>query len=202
VTIFQQPGRGDLDRAVVVVSGLPRAGTSLMMQMLHAGGLPIVTDGMRQPDESNPRGYFELDAVKDIERTADWTWLEGARGRAVKITSPLLRYLPDRLDYRVILMIRDVDEVLLSQEHMLARAGRPAAEHESAALRPHYEAHLVEVRRMLQQRRCFAAIEVQHADVLRDPRGAAARVAGFLALDLQLDRMASVVDASLYRSRC
>jgi hypothetical protein len=98
-------------------------------------------------------------------------------------------------------MVRDLDEVLLSQERMLARAGSPAAEKESTALRPHYESHLVEVRRMLQQRRCFDAIEVEHAEVLRDPRAVSARVAGFLGLDLHLDSMAAAVDEALYRSR-
>ena len=201
MTPEQQPAREDRNRAVAIVSGLPRSGTSLMMQMLHAGGLPLVTDGVRPADESNPRGYFELEAVKGLEHTTDWTWLEGARGRAIKITSPLLRYLPDGLDYRVILMVRDLDEVLLSQERMLARAGTPAAQNESTGLRPHCEAHLVEVRRLLRQRRGFDAIEVQHSDVLRDPRAVSARVAGFLRLDLQLDRMAAAVNPDLYRSR-
>jgi hypothetical protein len=200
VTLVQQPVR-DPNGVVVVVSGLPRSGTSLMMQMLHAGGLPLVTDGVRQPDESNPRGYFELEAVKQLDRTTDWLWLEGARGRAIKITSPLLRYLPDRLDYRVILMVRNLDEVLLSQDRMLARGGTPAAERDSAALRPQFEAHLVEVRRLLRQRRCFEAIEVQHADLLRDAHAVSARVADFLGLDLQIARMAAVVDTNLYRSR-
>jgi hypothetical protein len=201
MTAFQHTSHKDRDRAIVIVSGLPRSGTSLMMQMLHAGGLSTLTDGVRGPDESNPRGYFELEAVKELERTSDWTWLDRARGRAIKITSPLLRYLPDFLDYRVIFMVRDLDEVLLSQERMLARAGSPAAEKESTALRPHYESHLVEVRRMLQQRRCFDAIEVEHAEVLRDPRAVSARVAGFLGLDLHLDSMAAAVDEALYRSR-
>src|SRR3954453_19540485 len=83
-------------RPIVVVSGLPRSGTSMMMQMLRAGGLELVTDAVRTPDGSNPKGYFELEAVKDLDKGAPAAWLSGARGKAVKVVSSLIPHLPGR----------------------------------------------------------------------------------------------------------
>ena len=106
-------------RPIVVVSGLPRSGTSMMMQMLQAGGLEILTDAVRTPDGSNPKGYFEFEAVKDLDKGPPPAWLTGARGKAVKIVSSLVRWLPESHDYQVIFMRRDLDEVILSQNKML-----------------------------------------------------------------------------------
>ncbi len=113
---------------ITVVSGLPRSGTSLMMQMLVAGGLPALTDAVRSPDESNPRGYFEFEPVKRLR--TDASWLEQARGRAVKIIHLLLRELPTdgRFQYRVLFLRRPLEEVIASQSAMLARAGKASAE--------------------------------------------------------------------------
>src|SRR6188768_3994121 len=105
-------------RPIVVVSGLPRSGTSMMMQMLQAGGLEILTDAVRTPDGSNPKGYLEFEAVKDLDKPPP-PWLAGARGKAVKIVSSLVRWLPEGHDYRVIFMRRNLDEVILSQNKML-----------------------------------------------------------------------------------
>ena len=113
---------------VTIVSGLPRSGTSLMMQMLTAGGIPALTDQARAPDESNPRGYFELEAVKETGG-ADRAWLADARGKAVKVIHFLLQQLPvdGSVAFRVILMQRTMNEVLASQRKMLARQGKPGA---------------------------------------------------------------------------
>src|SRR6185369_4839956 len=92
---------------IIVVSGLPRSGTSLMMQMLHAGGVPIAADHLRAPDEHNPRGYFELEAVKTIHESRDLKWLEDVRGKAIKIVSFLLGWLPESNDYLLLFMRRD-----------------------------------------------------------------------------------------------
>src|SRR5262245_20267166 len=112
-----------LSNEIIVVSGLPRSGTSLMMQMLDRGGIPAVTDRLRAADEDNPRGYYEFEAVKRTKQDA--SWLPAARGRAVKLVSSLLYDLPNSEAYRVLFMQRDMDEVLESQEKMLARLGRP-----------------------------------------------------------------------------
>ena len=114
-----------MENEIVIVSGLPRSGTSLMMQMLDRGGLAVVTDHVRSPDTDNPRGYYELEQVKRIKE--DVSWLPATRGKAFKMVSQLLYELPANESYRVIFMERDLDEMILSQEKMLARLGKPAA---------------------------------------------------------------------------
>lgn len=109
---------------IIVVSGLPRSGTSLMMKMLAAGGLPLLVDGLRVPDDDNPEGYFEFEQVKALA-SGDHTWLPEAQGCAVKIISSLLKFLPEAYFYRVILMQRHMSEVLASQHRMLIRRGEP-----------------------------------------------------------------------------
>src|SRR5262249_24135332 len=113
---------------VIIVSGLPRSGTSLMMQMLDNGGVPVVTDNIRTADTDNPRGYYEFERVKKIKQEA--AWLPETRGKAVKMVPQLLYDLPPTERYRIIFMERDLDEVLTSQEKMLERLGRPAAPRE------------------------------------------------------------------------
>ena len=110
------------DRAVTVVSGLPRSGTSMMMKMLEAGGMAPVTDGVRAADEDNPQGYFEFEAVKRLGKDEPG-WLNQVGGRAVKIISRLLCELPPGHSYRVLFMHRDLDEVLSSQRQMLIKIG-------------------------------------------------------------------------------
>ena len=111
-------------RPVVVVSGLPRSGTSMAMKMLAAGGLETIVDGLRTADEDNPKGYFEDERIKALAETADKAWLRGAWGKAVKVISYLLKELPRQHNYRVIFVRRDLREVLASQAKMLARRGK------------------------------------------------------------------------------
>lgn len=189
---------------IVVVSGLPRSGTSMMMRMLEAGGVPIVADGVREADVSNPRGYFELEAVKDLDKPGrPLPWLPPARGRAVKIISFLLTWLPEDYDYQVIFMDRDLDEVLASQQQMLERRGEAPADaaREAAAVRATYESHLAQVRRFLGVRRCFSTLTISYREAVADPAGTAARVAAFLGRRLDTAAMTAAVDASLYRNR-
>src|SRR3954453_3930250 len=120
-----------MSNEIVIVAGLPRSGTSLMCQMLDNGGVEVVTDRLRTPDTDNPRGYYELEKVKKIKEDA--SWLPEARGKAFKMVSQLLYDLPATERYRVIFMQRDLDEVLVSQEKMLERLGRPAAPREPMA---------------------------------------------------------------------
>src|SRR5690349_19374505 len=117
-----------VDSEIIIVSGLPRSGTSLMMQMLAGGGVEILTDAIRTADDDNPRGYLEFEPVKKTKQ--DSSWVPAARGKAVKMVSQLLYDLPPAERYRIIFMSRDLDEVLASQEKMLARLGRPAAPRE------------------------------------------------------------------------
>jgi hypothetical protein len=185
---------------VVVVSGLPRSGTSMMMQMLAAGGIEPMTDGARMADESNPRGYYELERVKDLEGAADLRWLRGARGRAVKVIAYLLPHLPETLNYRVVLMQRPLDEVLASQSRMLGALSE-AGDGNGLRLRRSYIDHLARTRSLLAHRSCFEALYVDYHAVVRDGAREAARVSQFLGRRLDLVAMAAAVDPALHRQR-
>ncbi len=185
---------------VVVVSGLPRSGTSMAMRMLEAGGMVLHVDGVREADVDNPKGYFELEQVKSLEQDGDRGWLRQARGRAVKIVSFLLFSLPLEHDYRVIFMKRDLREVLASQAKMLAHRGERQGE-DDAAMEARYREHLEKVEFILRRRPCFEALYVEHRDVIEDPEREADRIGAFLEMPLDTRRMAEAVDPSLYRNR-
>ena len=111
---------------VVVVSGLPRSGTSMIMQLLESGGVPILTDGQREADEDNPRGYYELDVVKHLK--TEKQWVASAGGMAVKVIAQLLVHLPPQFKYKIVFVQRELDEILASQEKMLQRSQRTGAD--------------------------------------------------------------------------
>ncbi len=184
---------------VTIVSGLPRSGTSLMMQMLAAGGIQVLTDGQRTADESNPRGYFELEAVKHAR--TDHSWLAQAEGKAVKVVHLLLPHLPTDRVYRVIFMQRDLTEVIASQRAMLQQQGRPTAALRDAKLGEIFSKQLADVRQWLSQNPSFQVLFLQHRDVIEMPLAVAQQIASFLGGDLDPKRMAAAVDPSLYRQR-
>jgi hypothetical protein len=188
-----------MDKPVTIVSGLPRSGTSLMMQMLAAGGIAPLTDSLRQPDESNPRGYFELEAVKKLR--SDRSWLHEAPGKAVKIIHLLLRELPTdgSFQYRVLLMQRPMSEVLSSQRAMLARQGKASAD--DAMLTKVYGAQMAEAERWLAEHAVFAVLPVSHGRLLQQPPLVAGEVNDFLGGQLDTAAMAAAVDPSLHRQR-
>ena len=134
---------------LVLVSGLPRSGTSMMMKMLEGGGLGVVTDGERSADEDNPKGYFELEAVKRTSKSDEW--IENSNGKVVKVISELLKNLPNNHQYKVLFMRRKLDEVLASQKKMLIRRNENA-EMDEEDMKRIFVAHLEEVETMLRQR--------------------------------------------------
>jgi hypothetical protein len=187
-------------KPIIVVSGLPRSGTSMVMNMLDSGGVPVLTDGIRSSDESNPRGYFEYEPVKELATDGDRAWVLLARGKAVKIISFLLTWLPETCDYRVVFMRRDLDEIIASQNQMLARRGEPAGAGD-ATMRNAYAEHLQQIGRFLASRRCFRTLSVGYRDVVDDPEREAWRIRDFLDRSLDVGRMAATVDRQLYRNR-
>lgn len=202
-----------------IVSGLPRSGTSLMMQMLAAGGIPALHDGHRPADADNPRGYFEFAPAKNLR--ADSSWLPHAKGRALKLVAQLLPFLPPSKaeipagtekevgheilenlvpQYRIIFMERSLEEVLASQDVMLARHGQKGAALAPEKLRAIYEQQLAHVNEILERRK-LPVLRVLHADCLRDSAAIAAQVKSFLTLPMDSTAMAASVDKSLYRQR-
>ena len=172
----------------------------MMMQMLNAGGVPIASDNTRAPDDHNPRGYFELEAVKRIHESGDLAWLGDVSGKAIKIVSYLLGFLPESNDYLLLFMRRTLAEVVASQSKMLENqpAGDSADVQRTIDL---YARHMHDVARLIAARPCFQALDVEYAQVLADPRREAARVATFLERPLDIDAMAAAVDRRLYRNR-
>lgn len=184
---------------VTIVSGIPRSGTSLAMQMIVAGGIPPVTDGLRAADEDNPRGYFELERVRQLR--ADKGWVADAIGKAVKVIHLLLTELPEDRPYRIVYVERDLREVVRSQAAMLARSGRQGGGLAPERLIAVYETQERQVRAWLDARRGFSVLRVRHADLLVDAAGQAHAINAFLGGDLDERKMASAVDPSLYRNR-
>lgn len=184
---------------VTVVSGLPRSGTSLMMQMLAAGGIDPITDAIREADDDNPRGYLEFERVKRVR--TDQAWVPDAVGKAVKMVHLLVPELPDGPAYRVVFMRRRPAEVIASQGKMLDRQGRTGAALPPEALEKVFGQQIDKVLGWIRGREGFEVIEVWYHDVVGSPAEQAARVNTFLGGGLDTDRMASAVDPSLYRNR-
>jgi len=187
------------NREIVIVSGLPRSGTSMMMKMLEEGGLPALTDNIRAADEDNPKGYYEFERVKRIEQ--DKAWLEDAQGKAVKMIAALLRHLPPDYAYRVIFMKRDINEVLASQRQMLIRRGEAADGMPDEKMAELFRRHVAVVEAWLAEQPNFEVLQVEHGDVLANPLAEAERVSIFLSGILDAERMAQVVDPALHRQR-
>lgn len=184
---------------ITVVSGLPRSGTSLMMKMLEAGGLPPLTDHVRAADADNPKGYYEFERVKKLKE--DRAWLPDAKGRAVKVISALLMQLPAGYEYRVIFMRRNMSEILASQRQMLIRRGEPADAISDADMAALFDKHLRQVESWLAGRPNMRALYVNYNDLLVDPLAGAQQVNAFLGGRLDVSAMIGAVDPSLHRQR-
>lgn len=192
----ESPSTASAD-TIVVVSGLPRSGTSLMMQMLVRAGLEALTDGVRAADLDNPHGYFEFEPVKQTRR--DPAWVPRARGKAVKLVSSLLYDLPPSEAYRVVFMRREMDEMLASQEKMLQRMGRTSAPREK--LRTSFTAHLEKLFAWIETQAHLRVHEVSYNRLLADPTVVTAELASFVGLAPHPERMIDAIDPSLYRNR-
>ena len=183
---------------ITVVSGLPRSGTSMMMQMLRAGGLTCLTDELREADISNPKGYFEFEKVKGLR--ADNSWLPEAKGKVIKIISHLLACLPPELNYKIIFMERDLDEVLASQRKMLVNQGQGEENLSDERLGQIFAQQLRQVRKMLADRQ-ISTLFLGYQDVLEDPVEISTQLQAFLGNNLDQQAMRDVVDHNLYRQR-
>jgi hypothetical protein len=186
---------------IAVVSGLPRSGTSMLMKMLEAGGLKIMTDSERSADIDNPKGYFEYERIKDLEKETDKSYVREGRGKALKVISFLIKDLPDDNDYRVIFMRRDLEEVLASQNKMIQRLGTEDASAEEEAMKEAYRNDIVRTRLLCKKRPNFELIEVNYKVAVESPADTARRVNAFLGGGLDEEAMRAAVDGSLYRNR-
>jgi hypothetical protein len=185
---------------IVVVSGLPRSGTSMMMQMLIAGGLAILTDNLRKKDENNSEGYLEFERVKKLKE-GDFGWLNEAKGKAVKVVSSLLEYLPGNYEYKIIFMNRDMEEILASQEQMLHRLGKQHQGSNNDRLGSIYQKHLNQISSWLRTQNNMEAIYINYNQTITNPDLTSKIVADFLGTTLDISNMVRAVYQDLYHHR-
>ena len=184
---------------ITIVSGLPRSGTSLMMQILDSGGMKILSDTSREADENNLRGYLELEAVKHT--ATDASWVEEAPGHAVKVIHALLRSLPAEFEYSVIFMKRRLEEVVASQESMLKRLGREGTVLGSEALRAAYAREYERTGAWLSLQTNFRVLEVSYNELMGEPQKIIDQVSDFVEESLDIEKMLGAIDSTLYRER-
>ena len=197
-SFFQK--RESVPAPVIVVSGLPRSGTSMMMKMLEAGGVPVLTDELRSADEDNPKGYYEFERVKAMDK-GDTAWVADAQGKAVKVISALLQYLPADHEYRVLFIHRNLAEVLASQRKMLRRRGEDEDAVSDEEMTRLFELHLADVEGWLEQQPNMRTLHVDYNAMLVDPHPFVAQIDDFLGLGLDREAMEAIVDPALYRNR-
>ena len=173
----------------------------MLMGMLAAGGMETLADGVREPDEDNPRGYHELEQVKQLDNGGDSAWVAGARGKCVKVISFLLRHLPVGEHYKIVFVRRNLQEVLASQRRMLQRRGEHPGDVGDPQMEQMFAAHLSRVERELAERDNCEVLYVEHRTVINSPRTVAEEVSRFLDGRPDVGRMAEAVDPRLYRNR-
>jgi hypothetical protein len=184
---------------ITIVSGLPRSGTSMMMQMLDAGGASILTDKVRQADQNNPRGYYEYEKVKKM--MTDVSWIEEANGKIIKVVAPLLQNLPNKYDYKIIFMRRDMPEILRSQQIMLGQKATVEKQAYPIVLAEAFNKQLEKAEAMFKRMPNAEVLYVDYASAIENSEETAETVAEFLGEDLDIGKMVEAVDETLYRNK-
>lgn len=184
---------------ITIVSGLPRSGTSMMMQIIEAGGIPALTDNIRRKDEDNPRGYYEFEPVKKTKH--DPSWVPAARGKAVKMVYSLIYDLPLDFEYRIVFIARDLSEVITSQKKMLQRLGRTGAQVDDVRMAELFKIQLVKFNHWVLTKNCFSMLTVHYIDMIASPRSQAVKINEFLGGGLNVEAMVGAVEPHLYRNK-
>ncbi len=180
---------------IIIVSGLPRSGTSMMMQMLTAAGLTALTDDVRTKDISNPKGYFEYEKVKSLAQNADWLHL--AQGKVLKVIAQLVPFLPNQFDYKIIMMHRDIKEILFSQQKMLGKDTAVIP----FALADIFTKQLLETEQFIVSHANMKVLPIHYKQVIDTPLEQAKTVASFLNMDLNMEALIDSIDQNLYRNK-
>jgi hypothetical protein len=188
-----------MKKTIILVSGLPRSGTSMVMNMLKAGGIEIVVDHVRQADEDNPKGYYEYEKVKHLQKDA--SWMPTMSGKAIKVISFLLYHLPLTLHYQILFIQRPMEEILTSQKKMLDRLECSPDIISDEVLAQKFERHLQKIRIWLKTQKNMECLYLDYHALLEEPLRGAKEIQEFLQQPLDLEKMAAVVDPALYRNR-
>ncbi len=187
------------EETIVIVSGLPRCGTSMMMSMLDRGGIEPLTDNVRTANIDNPKGYYEFERVKKLPDDTDW--VPEAKGKAVKVLAELIKHLPEGYTYKVIFMKRNLSEVIESQKKMLERRGEDPDDISNEELRDMFKKYLKVLEGEIEEHSDMEVIYVSYNDMIETPELEVERINGFLSGGLDIDEMLSVIDKDLYRNR-
>lgn len=190
----------NIRKDIVVVSGLPRSGTSMMMKMLEAGGVSPMIDGTREADTDNPRGYYEFERVKSLPK-GDHAWLSQARGRSIKVISALLPYLPEGFSYRILFMRRNVAEIIASQNKMLNHRKEAGSRLEDDTLAEKYAKHFRDIEKLVNSRNNMMCLEVNYNLIICESAPVLMDINQFLDNVLDIEKMARVIEPSLHRQR-
>jgi len=192
--------QGSKSNYITVVSGLPRSGTSLMMKMLEAGGMELLVDNVRKPDQDNPKGYYEFERVKKLDK-GDTEWLVDSYGKAVKIIAALLLHLPNTHEYRVLFLRRNIYEILASQRKMLVRRGTDSDQISDEQMSQLFEKHVKIVEEWIAKQPNILSFDVDYNKLVDDPLPIVGQINQFLGGKLNTGEMIKVIDPSLYRQR-
>lgn len=186
-------------QTVYIVSGLPRSGTSLMMKMLDEGGLEPLVDNIREADIDNPKGYYEFERVKKLPE--DTGWLEDAKGKVVKVLAELIKHLPDENRYRIIFMMRDIDEIIVSQRKMMIRRGEDPDSVPDDEMRELLRTYLKNLKIHVKKQSNMEVCYISYNDLMRDPDLSIEELDEFFHGELNIDKMRAAIDEKLYRNR-
>jgi Sulfotransferase family len=189
----------DEKKAVIVVSGLPRSGTSMMMKMLEEGGVPILTDAIRTADDDNPNGYYEFELVKKLPEGQN-KWLTDANRKAVKIISALLEHLPTNYRYKIIFMEREPREILASQQKMLANRSEKS-DIGDAKMQEEFQKHLTAIKYWLARQANMDVMYVDYNKMIVSPENYCQAIADFIVVPVNVSKMLAVPNKRLYRNR-
>lgn len=183
------------ENQIVLVSGLPRSGTSLMMQMLDKGGVEALVDGKREADDSNPKGYYEYEPVMSLHR--DNSWMKKTKNKSLKVVAPLLKHIDPQFRYKIIFMKRDLNEVVKSQQKMIGKSTDTLP----ITLLNSYQEQLNHIEVWKEKEPGVELIYIDYKEIIENPDKMSEKVENFIGKKLNKEKMAACVDKSLYRNR-
>jgi len=184
---------------IVIVSGLPRSGTSMMMGMLKSGGFNVLIDDVRTADEDNPKGYYEFERVKKM-KDGDTNWIYLAKNKVVKVISYHLKFLPNEYHYKIVFMEREMKEILISQNKMMLRRGETNNTISDEDMTRYFQKHLEQVKKWLESQSNFETIYMNYNKLVKNPTAEIRTLNQFFNENLNTSNMIESIDKSLYRS--
>ena len=183
---------------ITIVSGLPRSGTSLMMQILKAGGLELLADNIREADDNNPKGYYELEKVKSLMK--DNSWLADAEGKVIKVIAQLIPFLHEDFEYRIIFMERNINEVVNSQNRMIDKLGGNRSTVNDEILKKTFLSQLEKVKAAIKVKG-YKTVFINYNSLIESSGQELNLLNTELGLDIDIKNASQQIDKSLYRSR-